>query len=374
MSYIKQSANFVNYMKKNKIFTFTVFIPTFMAILYYGIFASDIYISESKIVIRNSEQKVVSGLDSVLQSTGFGGSNNDAYIVKDYILSRDALMKLNKDMHFKDIYQDDSISIFDRFDGFGINDSFEALYEYYQKYTEDTIDPQSFILTISVRSFNPDNAKNINEYLIKISEDLVNKLNERMIKDTVGLAEKEAKKSLDKFKEISSKLSKYRDTKSIFDPTQQSIIQLQLISKLQDELIATKTQLSQIKTIAPESPQIVLMQTKIKNLESDIAKETSKIVGGGKDSFSGKMSEYDKLVLEKEFAAKQLAMSLAALEQAKNEAIKKQLYLEKVAMPNLPDYPLEPYRIKNIFIIFVLGLISWGILSMIIVGIKEHND
>ncbi|MBD3843414.1 MAG: hypothetical protein IE909_16335, partial [Campylobacterales bacterium] len=258
--------------------------------------------------------------------------------------------------------------------GFGINDSFEALYEYYQKYTEDTIDPQSFILTISVRSFNPDNAKNINEYLIKISEDLVNKLNERMIKDTVGLAEKEAKKSLDKFKEISSKLSKYRDTKSIFDPTQQSIIQLQLISKLQDELIATKTQLSQIKTIAPESPQIVLMQTKIKNLESDIAKETSKIVGGGKDSFSGKMSEYDKLVLEKEFAAKQLAMSLAALEQAKNEAIKKQLYLEKVAMPNLPDYPLEPYRIKNIFIIFVLGLISWGILSMIIVGIKEHND
>ncbi|MBD3843560.1 MAG: hypothetical protein IE909_17105, partial [Campylobacterales bacterium] len=81
MSYIKQSANFVNYMKKNKIFTFTVFIPTFMAILYYGIFASDIYISESKIVIRNSEQKVVSGLDSVLQSTGFGGSNNDAYIV-----------------------------------------------------------------------------------------------------------------------------------------------------------------------------------------------------------------------------------------------------------------------------------------------------
>lgn len=374
MSYIKQSANFVNYMKKNKIFTFTVFIPTFMAILYYGIFASDIYISESKIVIRNSEQKVVSGLDSVLQSTGFGGSNNDAYIVKDYILSRDALMKLNKDMHFKDIYQDDSISIFDRFDGFGINDSFEALHEYYQKYTEDTIDPQSFILTISVRSFNPDNAKNINEYLIKISEDLVNKLNERMIKDTVGLAEKEAKKSLDKFKEISSKLSKYRDTKSIFDPTQQSIIQLQLISKLQDELIATKTQLSQIKTIAPESPQIVLMQTKIKNLESDIAKETSKIVGGGKDSFSGKMSEYDKLVLEKEFAAKQLAMSLAALEQAKNEAIKKQLYLEKVAMPNLPDYPLEPYRIKNIFIIFVLGLISWGILSMIIVGIKEHND
>lgn len=374
MSYIKQSANFVNYMKKNKIFTFTVFIPTFMAILYYGIFASDIYISESKIVIRNSEQKVVSGLDSVLQSTGFGGSNNDAYIVKDYILSRDALMKLNKDMHFKDIYQDDSISIFDRFDGFGINDSFEALHEYYQKYTEDTIDPQSFILTISVRSFNPDNAKNINEYLIKISEDLVNKLNERMIKDTVGLAEKEAKKSLDKFKEISSKLSKYRDTKSIFDPTQQSIIQLQLISKLQDELIATKTQLSQIKTIAPESPQIVLMQTKIKNLESDIAKETSKIVGGGKDSFSGKMSEYDKLVLEKEFAAKQLAMSLAALEQAKNEAIKKQLYLEKVAMPNLPDYPLEPYRIKNIFIIFVLGLISWGILSMLIVGIKEHND
>jgi capsular polysaccharide transport system permease protein len=34
---------------------------------------------------------------------------------------------------------------------------------------------------------------------------------------------------------------------------------------------------------------------------------------------------------------------------------------------------MEPRRIKGIFTTFILGLIAWGVLSLMISGIKEHH-
>lgn len=80
------------------------------------------------------------------------------------------------------------------------------------------------------------------------------------------------------------------------------------------------------------------------------------------------------MVLEKEFSEKMLASSMITLEQAKNEAQRKQLYLERIVQPYKPDKAMEPRRIQGVLTTLVLGLISWGILTMLIAGIKEHQD
>ena len=53
---------------------------------------------------------------------------------------------------------------------------------------------------------------------------------------------------------------------------------------------------------------------------------------------------------------------------------RQQLYLERIAQPNLPDSALEPRRLRAIAAVFILGLIAWGVLTMLIAGIKEHQD
>jgi capsular polysaccharide transport system permease protein len=65
---------------------------------------------------------------------------------------------------------------------------------------------------------------------------------------------------------------------------------------------------------------------------------------------------------------------MASLENAKNEARRKALYLERIVQPNTPDIPLEPHRLKSILAAIFMGLISCGILSILISGIREHND
>jgi capsular polysaccharide transport system permease protein len=74
------------------------------------------------------------------------------------------------------------------------------------------------------------------------------------------------------------------------------------------------------------------------------------------------------------FTEKQLASALAGLEQARSDAVRKQLYLERISRPNKPDTAVEPRRIRNTFAVFVLGLILWGISTILIAGVREHQE
>ena len=96
-------------------------------------------------------------------------------------------------------------------------------------------------------------------------------------------------------------------------------------------------------------------------------------ITGGDNSLASKAAEYERLALEREFADKQLAGALASLELARNEAQRQQLYLETIAKPSRPDGPLYPRRLRGVLTTFVLGLVAWGILSMLLAGVREHQ-
>lgn len=366
-------ASALNFFKKHKLFVSTVILPTLVVSIYYGIIASDIYISESQFVVRAPDKPTVTGLGAMLQSTGLSNAHDDVYTVRDFILSRDALISLDHNLSYKKVYGDEKNDCFSRFNGFGLDDSFEALFKYYKNYLDITVDSQSSILSLRVQAFTPEEAKNINEHLLQISEQLVNRLNERGRADMIGFAEDEVARAMVRTKEASLAVSSFRDAKSVFDPEKQSALHLQLVSKIQDELIASRAQLSQLISVSPDNPQVALLKNKIENLKSQINKESAKVTGGDV-SLARKTSEYERLMLERDFAGKQLATALASLESARNEALRKHLYLERISQPNMPDIALEPRRIRNVLTVFILGFIMWGILSMLIAGIREHNE
>lgn len=153
----------------------------------------------------------------------------------------------------------------------------------------------------------------------------------------------------------------------------QSTIQLQQIAKLQDELIATKTQLVQLKGFTKDNPQIPALEKHRDALQAEIDAESSKVAGSPL-SLANKAAEYQRLQLEREFADKQLATALASLEQARNDALRKQLYLERIAQPSKPDIAMEPRRVRGIIATFILSLIVYGVLTILIAGIREHKD
>jgi capsular polysaccharide transport system permease protein len=354
------------------LFWITVVFPTIMAILYFGLFASDVYVSESRFVVRSPDKPAATGLGVLLKSTGFNSGGDEIFAAKDYVASRDALAALNHNDAFKAAYSADNISIFDRFNPLGMNGTVENLYKYYQKKVNVDHDTTTSITTLTVRAFSPQDARRFNGQLLELAERTVNKLNARGRRDLVQLAEAEVEGAKEKAQVAASALAKYRNREGVVDPEMQATVQLQMISKIQDELIATKTQLSELRKFTPQNPQIEVLDTRMRGLSREIDEQLGKVAGDRK-SLSSTAELYQRLALESQFADKQLASAMASLEDARNEALRKQAYVERIVQPNLPDEALEPRRLRGIFATFILGLVVWGLASMLLSGVKEHN-
>ena len=76
-------------------------------------------------------------------------------------------------------------------------------------------------------------------------------------------------------------LAGFRNNQSVFDPDRQSTMQLQGVARLQDELVATETQLNQIQRVSPSNPQVASLKNRVETLRKTIANETAKVAGGG---------------------------------------------------------------------------------------------
>lgn len=355
------------------LFAATVLIPTAAALLYYGLLASDVYISESKFIVRSPGKSSVSSLGVILKSAGFSNAGEELYAAGDFVNSRDALQFLNRNGEFLRSYSSPSIFALDRFNPLGLDPEFENLYKYYLKKVSISSDPSTSIATLTVRAYDPASAQKFNAQLLTVAEATVNRLNTRGRQDLVALAKQEVTEARANAQRAAAALSRYRNVAGVVDPEKQATIQLQMISKLQDELVAARTQLREVQNLAPENPQIPVLQSRIGELTQEIGARSNQVAGGSR-SLSSTAMRYQQLLLDSQFAERQLAGAMTSLEDAMSEARRKQAYVETIVEPNRPDAALEPRRWKSVLSIFVLGLLIYGILSMVLASFREHLD
>jgi len=356
----------------DKLFLLAVVFPTVVATIYLGFLASDVYVSESQFVVRSPDKPATTGLGILLKSTGFSTSGDEIYAAQGYVQSRDALRELNKNGAVVHAYHNDSVSVFDRFNPLGFSGTFEDLYRFYQGKVSVEYDTTSSIATLTVRAYTPEDSYRFNRQLLELAEGLINRLNSRGRTDVVQAAAHEVQDAQIEARNAAVALAAYRNAHGVVDPEEQAKAQLQMISKLQDELIGARVQLQQLQQMAPENPQVPLLTTRVAGLEHQIAEQKGEIAGGRR-SLSGAAVQYERLELQRQYADRRLAAAMNSLQDAEDEARRKQAYVERIAQPSVPDEPTEPRRLRGIFATFVLGLIAWGILRLLLAGLKEHH-
>ena len=349
-------------------------IPTALSAVYFGAIASGQYISDSSFVIYNPQQTNTGGFSSLLATAGLSHSSSGAYSVHDYILSRDALAELQRTLNYRHMVSSSRIDVFNRFGGvLAPYSSFEELFDYYKKMVADNIDTVSNISTLRVTAYTAQDAQRVNANLLALGQGLINRLNAQANEDAVRFYKQDVAKAEAKVRAASLAIAAYRNRRGVFNPAPESALQLQLVSKLQDKLITEQTQLAQLVSSTPNNPQVPLLRKGIEALKQEITRQSAKVTGGS-NSLASKASPYEQLVLTQTFAEKELAASLAALEQARITAQKQQLFIEVIAKPSLPDEAMEPKRLRGVFATLVVGFIFWGVLSVILGGIIEHHE
>lgn len=349
------------------------FLPTILAAIYFGAVAADRYVSEAQFVVRTASKPVGAGLlGSFLQMSGLGRANDDAFAVEGFIESRDAVQRLLEQLPLTEIYADPNADFIARYPSLFYGSSIEELHRYISRMIHTSYSSTSGITTLRVEAFQPTHAKDIADALLRFSEQVVNKMNERIQTDAV-------KTSLELVKDFEQRLigtqiaiTRFRNAELMIDPVSSSIIVTEVVGRLTADRAAVETQINELVTSAPNNPSLPGLRRRVVALEDAIRNEREKISdqGGG---LAHKLADYERLVLEREFAKTGLTSAVKGLEQARTEARRQQLYIEHVVRPHLPDEAMQPLRLTNIWTVASLNVVGLLLGWLFYSGIREHG-
>lgn len=360
-------------IRRHRWFLITVVVPTLLAIVYYGLIASDIYVSESRFVIKSPDRKQaqLSTLANLIQTTGLSAGQEQTNEVIDYLRSRNALADLSKQVDVVAVFTNPQADGFSRFPGIWSDRSNENLHRYYDKMVDIHIDHDTSNAVLEVKAFQARDAYRLNESLLKLSETLVNRLNARASSRAIAEAQERAKIAENRVRAARVELARYRNSSQLLDPEQQGKGVLEISNALIARRASLQAQLATIAQAAPSNPALPALRQQIAALTAQIEAQNSRAVGGS-SGIASKLSGYEALAVEQEFATEMLTAASASLEQARADALRQKFYLERIVEPNVPDKAMLPSRLKQILTVLGVSLCLYLVGWMLIVGILEH--
>ena len=354
-----------------RLLLFCVLIPTLVVFLYLALFASDIYLAETKFAIRNSSQPQS---QDILTSFFFlfSSSIGDSYIVQAYISSLDMLSKVDAKLHIKEHYSDKKHDIWYRLKS---NPTQNEFLKYWEWVVKTSFDPDTGIMFVETKAFDPQMSQAICQAILEASEDLVNTMNARSRHDAIFQAQAEVARAEERIRAAQEAMRLYRERTVILDPQAVASGLYGLVNQLEGEITKTTAELAEATTyMQTDSPRVVMLRNRLEVLQKQLQAEKARLASQmqGDRPLSALVSEFQSLTLEEEFAQKQLTSAMASLETARVQAESKTLYVESFQKPIVPDESLYPRPVIFSLVFMLAAAVLLGLVSLIVAAIREH--
>jgi capsular polysaccharide transport system permease protein len=347
--------------------------PTIVIGLYMGFVAADRYVSEAAFVVRSASKPTgASGFGALLQITGIS-RNDDTYSVNEFLVSRDAVTQLQSRLPLAEMYGAKGADFLSRYPSVIFGPTTEQLYKYFSYMSEVNFNSLTGVTTLRVQAFRPEDARAINSTLLDLSERLINQLNERIRQDTVRVYEQQVALEQQRLVDDQVAIVAFQNKELTIDPKTNSLAVSQLLGRLGGDLAQAQTRITATKSSSPDNPTLPVMRGQAAATASQIAVERARI-GDGSDGLADKLGQFTRLDMERSFAIAALSTANAALDNAKLEAQRKQLYLDRIVEPNMADYAIRPQRIWITSTALLLNLLALMMIWMIRSGVREHGS
>ena len=358
---------------------FLIFVaaPTVLTILYYGFVASDQYATYSSFAVRGATSSG-SSVD-VTSMFSMGGTSADievadSYILQEYIHSREMVEILIAEANFLEIYSRPSADPYYRLDP---EIAIENLVSYWQMMCEVEFDTETGIINLIVRAFRPADAEQITRKVIEKSEALINLLSLRSREDSLKSARREVQLAEERFAEARKSVAAWRGSEREIDPEMVAAQQTTLVGTLEADLANLQSSLTALRsTMSDNSPRVVYVRNQIEALKRQIALERQSVAvaeeGQSQPVLTERLSRYEELLAEREFAQESYSSSLAALEAARMEALKQQRYLAVFVTGMAPEEATYPEGIRWTLILFGGLFLGWGVVALIAAAVRDR--
>lgn len=348
-----------------------VLLPTFLSLLYFGLWASPMYIAEARFAVRGAETSGgASGLAALLLPSG-ASVGADAHIVAEYIQSPDIMEAIDGKIGIFRHFSSREHDIISRLAADATRD--ERL-SYWQWAVKTSFDPETGIIALSVKAYDPATAKQLAEAVLARSEALVNAMSRRAQDDAITLAMTEVKTAEQRVSAAQEAMRAFRDRSGMLDPASTAGGLQGIVSQLEGEAVKVRAEIAEASTyMSKDAPALVGLRARLEAVENQLASEKLRLAGENQpDSLTSFAGEYEALQTESEFARQQLVSAMTSLETARVKAEAKSRYVEAFQIPALPDESLYPRPFLFTAYVLVGALVLAGLCSLIVAAVREH--
>lgn len=359
------------------LFVLVVAIPNVVSVVYFGIIASDQYVSEARFTVSGAEAPRSDGMGSVV-ALPMMMIMQDTLIITNFLESRTLVEQLERQVDLRRLYSDPSIDWGARFDP---SQSIEQFVEYWGKMAEAKIGVPSGIVTLKVRAFSPDEARRVADAVVADCDTLINNLNERMREDTVKASEQDVAFAAERLKTAWVELERARNEEGLLNVDLAGKSQTDVVSGLESELLTAKQEY-QIRShyLEDQAPQLRVMRRRIEALEGQVAErraemtalESKGVAALAQRTLSGKMTKFASLDLEHKIAQARYQATTTALDSARQLSQRKLLYLHVIESPATPQEARYPRRLLYCGLVFAGSLALWGALVGLVTFVRNH--
>jgi capsular polysaccharide transport system permease protein len=347
--------------------------PTVLAGVYYFLIAADQYVAEFRFALRAVEP--VRGEIGGIFQAGVAPSpvSVDSHAVVQYIDSRDIIDDLGKTLDLREMFSQPAADWWARLQ---LPVSIEELVRYWKNQVDAFYDVTNGTIVVRARAFTPQDALQLAQGIFASSERLVNELSERARRDTLRNSEKEVRNAEKRLKAALARISEFRDREGLIDPRKSADATQALAGRIRDDIVRADTELSTVKHYMREdAPSVKMLEARIQSLQAQLQSVESEVTNTERsrsEVLSRVMESYERLESERTFAEKAYQHALEALDRARMNADRQQVYIAGFVQPSLPEEALYPRRLRSVCIVLFVCCAAWLIGALTVQTVREH--
>ncbi len=339
-----------------------VFLPTFLAGYYFAVMATPMYASNSAFLILSADgggSGGKGGLGALLPSQFATGQ--DAIATQEYLESKDAMLRLDREMDYRGHFSDPAIDPIQRLDPEASN---EEVYRLYKKHVKIGYDPIEGVMRMEVIAADPETSLRFNQQLIAYAEERVDELSRDKRNDAVKVAADSLEQAKAERRAAQERLVALQEG-SILDPEGEIAGIRSLINSVELQLQEKELALSiQLNNPRPNSARVEALRSEIAVLRAELGRQKNRLTEAtaGESSLASKTAAIQMAQADLATADMVMQSALETMRMSEVEANKQVRYLTVSARPVAPQEASYPKVFENTVLAF---LIFSGIYLMI---------
>lgn len=344
-----------------------------LAAVYWGLIASDRYVSEAHVIVQRTDLAGAPQTDFASLLGATTPNNADQLLLRDYLGSLDMLRVLEERLglreHFSDWRRDPLSRIW------FADMPMEKFQRYFRERVSVDFDEYTGVLLLKAQAYAPETAHAIAALMVAEGERHMNAMAHALARDQVAFLEQQVADLSARAMQARRAVLEFQNRHALGSAESAAQTLEAIIARLESQLTDLEARRGMLLGyLVADSTSVKEVDLQIAAIRQQLERERKRLASPEGETLNRTLEEFQRLEMEAGFAQDLYQSALGALEQGRIEATRTLKKVSVLQSPSLPEYPLEPRRLYNSVVFLLLALLLAGVFNLVVVIVRDHKD